>query len=147
MSELLLDYNILLFVLISSIFTYCRMERINFKSFGSRRSLNLYIFWKKDLSLFFRIIYLILNVTFQVYHVSITNINASVIFIKIWFNIFISLRNYHYSLNAFVKFEIYFLKFFLIYFECPLRVTCFRIDLVRLFIKWIFMRIITNWSF
>ena len=122
----------------------CTMEWIIFKSSGSRWSLNCNILRKNNLSLSFRIINLVLNIIFQVYHVSTTNVDLAELIFITRLDILISLGSNNKFINASISIHKIW-KFLAIYkLENPFSIACFRINLKNSFIKWVYICIIAN---
>ena len=122
----------------------CTMEWIIFKSSGSRWSLNCNILRKNNLSLSFRIIYLVLNIVFQVYHVSTTNIDLAVLIFVARFNVFISLGNDHEFVNASISVHKVRDHLTINNFKNPFGITSLWIDFNNSLIPWVHMCIINN---
>ena len=123
-----------------------KIEWIHFKSFGSGWSFKLARFRKNNLSLFFGIIISILDVIFQVYHVSSTNIDESELILKARLDIFISLCNNYEFVNASVVIHKVWGQFAICFFysENPFSKTSFLINLSNIFVPWICMCIVSN---
>jgi hypothetical protein len=115
----------------------CTMEWIIFKSSGSRWSLNCNILWENNLSLSFRIINLVLNIIFQVYHVTTTNIDLSELIFVARLDEFISLCNYHKFVNTSISIHMSW---------HPFRIASLWINFINSFIPWVLMGIKFNIS-
>ena len=115
----------------------CIMEWIMIKSCGSRWSLNCDIFCKNNLSLSLRIIYLILDHSFQVYHVAATNIDLAELIFVSRLDIFISLGKNNKFINAFVVIHIVWNQFAIYDLENPFSIASFRINLNHKFVPWV----------
>ena len=120
------------------------MEWIIFKSFRSRWSLNFNILKEKNLPLSFCIINLVLNIVYQVYHVSTANIDLAVLIFIARINVFISLGNDHEFVNASISVHKVRDHFTINYFENPFRITSLWIVFNNSFIPWVHMCIINN---
>ena len=120
-----------------SMWMNCIMEWIMIKSCGSRWSLNCDIFCKNNLSLSLRIIYLILDHSFQVYHVATTNIDLAELIFVSRLDIFISLGKNNKFINAFVVIHIVWNQFAIFDLENPFSIFSLWINLDHNFVPWV----------
>ena len=120
------------------------MEWILLKSFGSRWSLNSNILRENNLSLSFRIIYLVLDISFKIYHISTANIDISELIFVAKLVVFISLGNDHKFVNTSISIHIIRDHFTFNNLECPFWITSLWIIFENSLIPWVFMGIISN---
>ena len=122
----------------------CIMKWILFKSFGSRWSLYCDIFRKNNLSLSFRIVYLKLDVSFQVYHVATTNIDVAELIFVSRLDIFISLGKNNKFINAPKSIHMVWHQFSIFKLVNPLGISSLWINLKNNVVPWVHISIKSN---